>query len=825
MDVEIQEISRNYFETISLFLLSLVFVFCLHMPKISVGIRLRPDNSNYPKLDQLSTSSDQTAIELFVGSTLHNFSFDRIFNDQSTQLDIYKHSAQRIVDTALEGYNGCIFAYGQTGAGKTFTMTGNLDSDSSNYGISAQAAVHLFSKMRNTFDNISLRLSIVEIYNETLLDLLVDLPSQNGINNIRSKLNIIETDGGVVIPGLHIMPIDTIDDTLTLLMEAQANRAVAEHQLNHASSRSHMIFTYYITRTCTSSSSSSSSSATASKLKSTKGGKELSTGGNIAKGEKDDETASVIDDPIVHQSKIHIVDLAGSERVNKTGSAGNVQKEANYINRSLSFLEQVVIALSQSNRDHIPYRQSKLTYLLKDSLGGNSNTYLIACIWPRKDHSWETLSTLRFAARMKNIETHPIRNRLVSKDSTSHSNNIIKQLILQNDLLKKELAMRDFLNGNESWLIELSKQQLLSTYKQGIEYLQKPSSSTSIFIPVSSLQSAAVPSSQQQGNNESSSSASFQPLSIDPIEIHSLSQSYLLFGFYKDLIYELANHDRNIIEQSMEKMIHQRYLNQSSVHYDEKTQKIGKKLLSLLQKQGFNGQYGDADNSGHTEEEDALNSNRSEVAIDQQPSPVRRPPVNKKKNSTDNHFVPPQLEEEPMTKVEEKERVVGEGNDQLDTQNNEYFQDFTQKTVIGKELFVAYEEAKETLKNNKKRQKQIITMLNDQKYIIDEINIEVTQYQTIYLEKQEQIEAAGSDDPDMVQYEEELEEIQSVITTKKEQLEKTKKQYRTVHQELLLCKDQIQETQSLKKRAMNALLMAFNEYMQQLPAEREKLHS
>jgi kinesin family protein 6/9 len=789
------------------------------MPKISVGIRLRPDNSNYPKLDQLSTSADQTAIELFVGSTLHNFSFDRIFSDHSTQIDIYKHSAQRIVDTALEGYNGCIFAYGQTGAGKTHTMTGNLDGGSSNYGISAQAAVHLFSKMKNTFDNISFRLSIVEIYNETLLDLLVDLPSHNGINSIRSKLNIIETDGGVVIPGLHIMPIDTIDDTLTLLMEAQANRAVAEHQLNHASSRSHMIFTYYITRTCTSSSSSSSAS---SKLKSTKAGKDL------VKGEKDDEAASVIDDPIVHQSKIHIVDLAGSERVNKTGSAGNIQKEANYINRSLSFLEQVVIALSQSNRDHIPYRQSKLTYLLKDSLGGNSNTYLIACIWPRKDHSWETLSTLRFAARMKNIETHPIRNRLVSKDSTSHSNNIIKQLILQNDLLKKELAMRDFLSGNENWLIELSRQQLFSTYKQAIEYLQKPSSSSSLFVPISSLQSAAVPSSQHQSGNESSLSASFQPLSIEPIEIHSLSQSYLLFGFYKDLIYELANHDKNIIEQSMEKMIHQRYLNQSEVFSDEKTQKIGKKLLSLLQKKGYNGQYGDPDNSGHTEDEDVLNSNRSEVAVDQQPSPVRRPLVNNKtKKSADNGIVSPQREEEVMVKPEENESVVvADGNDhQLDTQNNEYFQDFTQKTIIGKELFVAYEEAKETLKNNKKRQKQIITMLNDQKYLIDEVNIEVTQYQTIYLEKQEQIDAADSDDPEMAQYEEELEEIQSVIATKKEQLEKTKKQYRTVHQELLLCKEQIQETQSLKKRAMSALLMAFNEYMQQLPEERQKLHT
>ena len=141
-------------------------------------------------------------------------------------------------------------------------------------------------------------------------------------------------------------------------------------------------------------------------------------------------------DPEVVNSKIHLIDLAGSERVEKTGSIGNLQKEASHINRSLTFLEQVVIALTQSKRDHIPYRQSKLTYLLKDSLGGNCHTFMIACIWPHINHGWETLSTLRFAARMKNIENQPVRNHLIAKEPVS-----IK-LVLQVEQLKREVMMR-----------------------------------------------------------------------------------------------------------------------------------------------------------------------------------------------------------------------------------------------------------------------------------------------------------------------------------------------------------------------------------------------
>lgn len=691
---------------------------------------------------------------------------------------------------------------------KTHTISGALDGDSSQYGICAQTAVHLFQKSKQTFDNISLRLSILEIYNETLVDLLVDLPSQNGIISSKNKLNIIETDQGVLVPGLHIMPIDNIDDCLTLLMEAQANRAVAEHQLNHASSRSHIIYTYYITRTSTSSSSTATATASSASIRrSSKSGKDKDK--DVDGDSEVGSNNGVIEDPIVHQSKLHIVDLAGSERVNKTGSVGNVQKEANYINRSLSFLEQVVIALSQSNRDHIPYRQSKLTYLLKDSLGGNSNTYLIACIWPRKDHSWETLSTLRFAARMKSIETHPVRNRLVSKDPSAVTGQT-KQLQQQVDLLKKELALRDFIHQYDQWLPELTKQQILLTYKQSNDYILSPPSSTT---------NATATGAANSATDTTAMNPSFVS-NIEPIEVHSLSQVHLISSFYKDIIHELADNDPIRIQQAIHTVITKRYMNASSIHYHDKYSKLGKKILQVLS--GGDGSQmtmiNDGMNSIRKPTEDPMNKNSNGAFSPTKPPlvPTNLPTTTQPTITT----ITTNTDTTTQVTAEEGGVVAGGGGGDFQQVNSEYFQDFTQKTIAGKDLYSAYEELKETLKENKKRQKQIITLLNDQKFIIDELTIEINQYLTILQEQED--EGENRDDGDGKKDERSddngaKEELENMILEKKEKLDASKKQYRTVHQELLLCKDQIQETQSLKKRAMNALLIAFNDYMKQLP--------
>jgi hypothetical protein len=608
------------------------------------------------------------------------------------------------------------------------------------------------------------------------------------------------------------MPVDTVDDALTLLMEAQANRAVAEHQLNHASSRSHIIYSYYITRTSTSQSAATIAKQTKNKIP-------------APNPNGSEDNPSVVEDPIVHQSKLHIVDLAGSERMNKTGSVGTVQKEANYINRSLSFLEQVVIALSQSNRDHIPYRQSKLTYLLKDSLGGNSNTYLIACIWPRRDHAWETLSTLRFAARMKSIETHPIRNRLVSKESNVASNGMIKSLQGNIELLKKELALRDFIHNYDNWLPELNKQQLFLSYKQCFEFLQQP--------PVSSNIQPALPQSNGTAEHEENGT-SINPAyyNIQPIEVHSLSQIQLLFHFMKDMIYELAdpatlsegetagmNSDpqENILSAA-ERVINKRYGPTSASHL-----KLNKKLVGLLRK-----------NQSVPPQQQQQQQPPSQQGRQQSMPQQQQQQQWEEQTLMENHALPqlvqpPQLKESADAFATPKKSTTTtdpadnkeKEKDNVDLQlNNEYFQDFTQKTTAGKDLHSAYEELKETLKTNKKRQKQIITMLNDQKYILDEITIEMNQYCQILTDKQQEFSHEHEqphDDKEREELKEEIEEIERIIQNKREKMESVKKQYRTIHQELLLCKEQIQETQSLKKRAMNALLMAFNDYMKQIP--------
>ena len=233
--------------------------------------------------------------------------------------------------------------------------TESMSTSSDRRGMLARTIEQVFRVMKDVGDSVSLRVSAMEIYNETITDLLRDtsvteqstLTSSfaNGSSSSShgthggTRLSIVETSSGIVVPSLFLMPISSESDANNIFFEALSNRVIAEHNLNRQSSRSHVIYTFYFTST--------RALARSPKKKSGKGG----------------EAEDVV------RSKLHLVDLAGSERVSKTGSVGGVQKEANHINRSLSFLEHVVLALTQSKRDHVPYRSSKLTHLLKDTLG------------------------------------------------------------------------------------------------------------------------------------------------------------------------------------------------------------------------------------------------------------------------------------------------------------------------------------------------------------------------------------------------------------------------------------------------------------------------
>lgn len=321
--------------------------------------------------------------------------------NNASQETMYEVAAEETVTSVLNGYNGTIMAYGQTGAGKTFTITGGT----ANYqerGLSPRCLAHIFREIGSRPEHaFVVRVSYLEVYNEKMYDLLATAegaPEGAGTGT----LSISEENGTVHVKGLTQMICATEEEALSYLFEGETNRAIAAHQLNRNSTRSHCVFTVYV--------------ESRSRVEST---------------EK------------VTRGKLNLVDLAGSERIKKTGSDGVILQEAMYINKSLTFLEQVVLALADRTRDHIPYRQSILTNVLKDSLGGNSKTLMCANIWGQAEHLEETISTLKFASRMMRISNEVVVN--VQQDPSM----LLKKYEREIRDLRQELAMHDTL-ANQS---------------------------------------------------------------------------------------------------------------------------------------------------------------------------------------------------------------------------------------------------------------------------------------------------------------------------------------------------------------------------------------
>uniref|UniRef100_A0A673GUJ1 Kinesin-like protein n=1 Tax=Sinocyclocheilus rhinocerous TaxID=307959 RepID=A0A673GUJ1_9TELE len=313
--------------------------------------------------------------------------------DNVSQEDTYDRVARSVVLGAFAGYNGTIMCFGQTGAGKTYTMTGAAETYK-HRGIIPRALQEVFQEVEHRADHtFSLHLSFLEIYNETMVDLLSSIKQGKSSNS--GVLTVIEEPGGgVSVKGLSLHLVHNEEEALNLLFEGEMNRIIGEHALNKHSSRSHCIFTVHI-----------------------------------------ESRSRTLSDAKYITSKLNLVDLAGSERLSKTGSEGQAQMEAMYINKSLTFLEQVILALADSRREHVPFRQSKLTHALKDSLGGNCNTVLVANIYGEAAQIEETLSTLRFATRMKCVQTKPSINEHV--DPVLQVRRLEKEI----QFLKEELSM------------------------------------------------------------------------------------------------------------------------------------------------------------------------------------------------------------------------------------------------------------------------------------------------------------------------------------------------------------------------------------------------
>ncbi|KAK2840498.1 hypothetical protein Q5P01_014238 [Channa striata] len=280
--------------------------------------------------------------------------FDRVFPPNTEQVQVYDTCAKRIVTDVLGGYNGTIFAYGQTSSGKTHTMEGNLH-DSRLMGIIPRIAQDIFDHIYSMDENLEfhIKVSYFEIYLDKIRDLLDVSKTNLAVHEDKNRVPFVK--------GCTERFVSSPEEVMDVIDEGKANRHVAVTNMNEHSSRSHSIFL-------------------------------------ISIKQENVETEMKL------SGKLYLVDLAGSEKVSKTGAEGAVLDEAKNINKSLSALGNVISALSEGTKTHVPYRDSKMTRILQDSLGGNCRTTIIICCSPSIYNEAETKSTLMFGQRAKTIK-------------------------------------------------------------------------------------------------------------------------------------------------------------------------------------------------------------------------------------------------------------------------------------------------------------------------------------------------------------------------------------------------------------------------------------
>ncbi|GAY35576.1 hypothetical protein CUMW_017130 [Citrus unshiu] len=375
---------------------------------VQVLIRIRP-LSNIEKVSQgyvrcLKQDTAQTLV--WLGHPETRFTFDHIACEMISQEKLFRVAGLPMVENCLSGYNSCMFAYGQTGSGKTYTMMGEINEVegklNDDCGITPRIFEYLFSRIRMEEENrrderlkFSCKCSFLEIYNEQITDLLE--PSSTNLQ-LREDLK-----KGVYVENLTEYNVKTVNDVVKLLLQGAANRKMAATYMNSESSRSHSVLTCIIE----------------------------------SHWEKDSMTH-------FRFARLNLVDLAGSERQKSSGAEGDRLKEAANINKSLSTLGLVIMSLvdsAQGKHRHVPYRDSRLTFLLQDSLGGNSKTTIIANVSPSISAN-ETLSTLKFAQRAKLIQNNAKVNENASGDVTALQRQIQQLKDQLSSLMKHQNLLR-----------------------------------------------------------------------------------------------------------------------------------------------------------------------------------------------------------------------------------------------------------------------------------------------------------------------------------------------------------------------------------------------
>lgn len=359
------------------------------------------------------------------------FTYNHVFPQHITQQEFYDTAVKGLIEQLFKGYNVTILAYGQTGSGKTYTMGTNYsgsDGDSTKLGVIPLAVADIFEYIERYEDRFTFKVSVsfMELYQEQCYDLLSGKERAHSIIEIREDIN-----KEVILPGMTELPVCTTSETMSVLERGSIGRVTGSTAMNQASSRSHAVFTIV-----------------------------------IAKESKSDKNLATT-------SKFHLVDLAGSERIKKTHAIGERLKEGVKINQGLLALGNVISALGDgTSRSFISYRDSKLTRLLQDSLGGNSLTLMVACVSPADYNLDETVSTLRYADRARRIRNKPIINQDAKAAEITRLNNLVNELRLE--LLGKGPLSRS--QSTEDVNEELEKErakyaELFKRHKQMTEHL------------------------------------------------------------------------------------------------------------------------------------------------------------------------------------------------------------------------------------------------------------------------------------------------------------------------------------------------------------------
>uniref|UniRef100_A0A0A9FUF8 GSVIVT01025610001 n=1 Tax=Arundo donax TaxID=35708 RepID=A0A0A9FUF8_ARUDO len=360
------------------------------------------------------------------------FTFDKVFGPESQQKSIYEHAVAPIVNDVLEGYNCTVFAFGQTGTGKTYTMEGEMRQKVSELpdtaGVIPRAVRHIFDMLEARKADYSMKVTFLELYNEDITDLLA-LEDQSRFPEDRQKRPITlmeDGKGGAVIRGLEEIVVYSPSNIYSLLERGSSRRRTADTALNKQSSRSHAVFSINI------------------HVKETTAGNE----------------------ELMKCGRLNLVDLAGSENIARSGAREGRAREAGEMNKSLLTLGRVITALVEHSV-HVPYRDSKLTRLLRESLGGKAKTCIIATVSPSVHSLEETLVTLDYASRAKSIRNKPEANKKTCKSV------MLKDLYQEMERMKQDVKATREKNGiyipQERFVLEEAEKKAM---REQIEHLE-----------------------------------------------------------------------------------------------------------------------------------------------------------------------------------------------------------------------------------------------------------------------------------------------------------------------------------------------------------------